>query len=345
MAQSVGQGRPRIVVDLSGTTFMDSSGLGALVAGLRSARQGGGNLRIANLNEQVRMASPSPTWTVSCAPTPASRTPSVPAEPVCTLTLDGPADLPCLERVHDLVDELWARVPDVEPTDRYRFETAVIEVAGNIVEHGGADVRLELPLVAAADRVEAHSRDTGTAVDHEDAAGRLPEPMAEQGRGMALARAAVDANERSGTSNCWHVLQRRAGCAPDRLTRSAGRGADSCAHEPPPPCASPRRTHRRGPARRTPAATPSRRQRRGQDRRAGRDGVPGLGTRRQRDDRAGQGPPGPIVRDAGLRLGHVGDPDRRRGLFSAAVTVPTLAAGPVTVTARVGKASGPRPSP
>lgn len=55
VAQSVERGRPRIVVDLSETTFMDSSGLGALVAGLKSARQGGGNLRIARLSPQVEM--------------------------------------------------------------------------------------------------------------------------------------------------------------------------------------------------------------------------------------------------------------------------------------------------
>ena len=52
---AVAQGRPHVVVDLSGTTFMDSSGLGALVAGLKSARQGGGNLRIACLAPQVEM--------------------------------------------------------------------------------------------------------------------------------------------------------------------------------------------------------------------------------------------------------------------------------------------------
>jgi anti-sigma B factor antagonist len=55
VAQSVQQGRAHIVVDLSGTTFMDSSGLGALVAGLKSARQGGGTLRIACLTPQVEM--------------------------------------------------------------------------------------------------------------------------------------------------------------------------------------------------------------------------------------------------------------------------------------------------
>ena len=43
----VASGTTRIVVDMNGTTFLDSSGLGALIAGLKSARQAGGDLRIA----------------------------------------------------------------------------------------------------------------------------------------------------------------------------------------------------------------------------------------------------------------------------------------------------------
>jgi anti-sigma B factor antagonist len=43
----------RVVVDLKGTTFIDSSGLGALVSGLKSARLAGGDLRIAGAGEQV----------------------------------------------------------------------------------------------------------------------------------------------------------------------------------------------------------------------------------------------------------------------------------------------------
>lgn len=49
----VGQGTTRIVVDLDGTTFLDSSGLGALIAGLKSARQAGGDLRLARPTEAV----------------------------------------------------------------------------------------------------------------------------------------------------------------------------------------------------------------------------------------------------------------------------------------------------
>lgn len=50
---AVSQGRTHVVVDLADTTFMDSSGLGALVSGLRSARTASGDLRIARPSEQV----------------------------------------------------------------------------------------------------------------------------------------------------------------------------------------------------------------------------------------------------------------------------------------------------
>lgn len=46
-------GNTRLVVDLSATEFIDSSGLGALISGLKLARQAGGDLRIAAPTTQV----------------------------------------------------------------------------------------------------------------------------------------------------------------------------------------------------------------------------------------------------------------------------------------------------
>ncbi|TKR22634.1 STAS domain-containing protein [Cellulomonas hominis] len=52
--REVADGRTLVVVDLSDTAFLDSSGLGALVGGLRTARAAGGDLRIAGVGQQVR---------------------------------------------------------------------------------------------------------------------------------------------------------------------------------------------------------------------------------------------------------------------------------------------------
>ena len=55
VSATVDGGQSNIVVDLSSTDFIDSSGLGALIAGLKTARQAGGDLRIACPTEQVEM--------------------------------------------------------------------------------------------------------------------------------------------------------------------------------------------------------------------------------------------------------------------------------------------------
>ena len=49
----VDAGGTHVLVDLSAVPFMDSSGLGALIASLKKARQAQGDLRITGVTEQV----------------------------------------------------------------------------------------------------------------------------------------------------------------------------------------------------------------------------------------------------------------------------------------------------
>ena len=51
----VNSGIKLVLVDFQQVTFMDSSGLGALVLGLKTVRAAGGKLFICSINEQVRM--------------------------------------------------------------------------------------------------------------------------------------------------------------------------------------------------------------------------------------------------------------------------------------------------
>ena len=55
VTQAVASGKSRLVVDLAGVEFMDSSGLGALIGALKTTRQAGGDLRIAAAGEQLLM--------------------------------------------------------------------------------------------------------------------------------------------------------------------------------------------------------------------------------------------------------------------------------------------------
>jgi len=51
--QVIAEGSTRLVVDFAHVTFIDSSGLAALISGLKAARAAGGDLSIANTSEEV----------------------------------------------------------------------------------------------------------------------------------------------------------------------------------------------------------------------------------------------------------------------------------------------------
>lgn len=52
---AIADGQTRLTVDMNKVDFMDSSGLGALINGLKTARLAGGDLKITGPNEQVQL--------------------------------------------------------------------------------------------------------------------------------------------------------------------------------------------------------------------------------------------------------------------------------------------------
>lgn len=124
----------------------------------------------------------------------------------------------CLDELHAALDRLWAQAPDVEERARMRFATAVSEVLGNVVVHGrtgaGAIPSVRVSLQAGTDGLRAELLDDGVALDPDAALNELPEDdLAESGRGLALARAALDELHyvREDGGNRWELVIRRAG--------------------------------------------------------------------------------------------------------------------------------------
>jgi anti-sigma B factor antagonist len=54
LTELIEKGQSKLVMDLTGVAYVDSSGLGALVAAMKQARAVGGNLKLCGLQEDVR---------------------------------------------------------------------------------------------------------------------------------------------------------------------------------------------------------------------------------------------------------------------------------------------------
>jgi serine/threonine-protein kinase RsbW len=137
--------------------------------------------------------------------------------PEVTDSFEAPVEEESLDLVQDRLATLWAGDESVAAADRVRFEMAVVEVVGNIVEHAfehDADPRvrrLTVALTLAQDRVEAHLYDNGLPAEIDLGAVTMPDEDALSGRGLALAVAAVDevGYERVDGRNHWRLLCRR----------------------------------------------------------------------------------------------------------------------------------------
>lgn len=138
------------------------------------------------------------------------------------LVLSAPADPEVMDLVHGLLEHLFTHAPQVDDATRMKFEMSVIEILGNIVEHAYAhdsalpDVdpaearRFEITLLAGPDELVATLSDNGMPVSLDLSDVSMPDELAESGRGLALASAALDALDftRVDGRNHWRLACR-----------------------------------------------------------------------------------------------------------------------------------------
>ncbi|MEV4688626.1 ATP-binding protein [Microbacterium sp. LWH3-1.2] len=129
-----------------------------------------------------------------------------------TITFRAPPD--SVDVVHAGLDALWRNEPTVAGPDRWAFETAVIELASNVLQHASshAAILCSLHVVADADALRAVLTDSADEPDIDMRPREMPDPLAESGRGIALINALVDDFDyrRSDLQNIWTLTLSRA---------------------------------------------------------------------------------------------------------------------------------------
>lgn len=132
----------------------------------------------------------------------------------------APADCEAVNRCHERLDRLWTSHPGVPLRERARFETALVEVVGNVVRHArpcpGQRVEVGVELSVDGSFIEARVHEFGAVhadIPHLRAAGTArPGAEAESGRGLAMVRSLVETLAYCPTDggNVWTLRRRHA---------------------------------------------------------------------------------------------------------------------------------------
>lgn len=126
---------------------------------------------------------------------------------------DVPAVPESLDTVQDRFAAWWASLGVDDLPRRFALETALAEIAANIVEHTArsdreSGRRYSVELDATPEAFSAVLRDNGLPVDLDLSAVTMADVDAESGRGLALAIAALDRLEHrhEGGHNVWTLV-------------------------------------------------------------------------------------------------------------------------------------------
>ncbi|QJU53144.1 ATP-binding protein [Herbiconiux sp. KACC 21604] len=116
-----------------------------------------------------------------------------------------------VDAVHEFLESVWEANPHVGELDRMAFETALIELASNVIQHAAGEGGVTCVLTVLADE----SGLSASLADTADAGGivlmnrEMPSELAESGRGIALIQALVDdlRYERVDERNVWTITR------------------------------------------------------------------------------------------------------------------------------------------
>ena len=112
-----------------------------------------------------------------------------------------------LAAVHAQLDALWSIHPQIPDDVRVQVQISTAEVAANIVEHTGSGHPLRIRMSAAVvdDQVHVLFTDNGPPADIDLTKVKMPDDMAERGRGLAMAQGLLDrlAYRCDETGNHW----------------------------------------------------------------------------------------------------------------------------------------------
>jgi serine/threonine-protein kinase RsbW len=112
-----------------------------------------------------------------------------------------------LAQLHQLIEQAGGDHPEIEPLDLAMLETALIEIAGNVVEHGTppGEIRYEFRLEITDQHLHGLLVETGDPVRVREGVLVEHDELAESGRGLRLARAVLTElrYERRGDTNAW----------------------------------------------------------------------------------------------------------------------------------------------
>ncbi|PRY68143.1 serine/threonine-protein kinase RsbW [Glaciihabitans tibetensis] len=133
------------------------------------------------------------------------------SEPAQTLVLRSPRDN--VDLVHGFLERLWVAHADIGELDRMAFETALIELVSNVIEHAdtGHGVTCVIGVTVSATTLVANLSDTADAGEIQVVGRLMPSVAAESGRGIALVQMLVDdlQYERVGEKNLWSMSRNR----------------------------------------------------------------------------------------------------------------------------------------